>query len=242
MPPTAPKTSSRLLRAAAAERAELDRHRDRLLIKRDGLRAEIERIEAALVDVDERLALLDRLAPHQTGAGASAPRLADELAQVTEQSGASDARTLVRGTAIRETAVRVLASSPRSGSPIHYRRWLELVEQAGYTVMGKDVPAVFLTQLSRSPVVRKTTESGVYELDRDAPERLRRRLAALQGRLRSATTTPADAADLASLRAEREQTIGEIAQVERALEEAARSLVSARESDARTPTLAAAAT
>jgi hypothetical protein len=74
-------------------------------------------------------------------------------------------------------------------------------------------------------VIRKTSRSGIYELDRDAPERLRRRLAALQGRLRTVTAAPADAADLAAIRAQREQTLAEITQTERALEEAARSLV-----------------
>src|SRR4051794_11709783 len=211
MTPATPKTSSRLLRAAAAERSDLDRHRDRLLARRDALRADLERIEAALVEVDERVTLLARLAP--PGAEPEPVRAA------VATSG-----TPLRGTAIRETAVRVLAGSSHAGGPIHYRRWLELVEAAGFAVSGKDPAAVFLTQISRSPVIRKTSRSGVYELARDAPERLRRRLAALQGRLRTVTTAPADAADLAAIRARREQTLAEITQTERALEEAARSL------------------
>jgi hypothetical protein len=211
MTPATPKTSSRLLRAAAAERSDLDRHRDRLLARRDALRADLERIEAALVEVDERVALLARLAP---------PGTVPEPAP----AAAATSGTPLRGTAIRETAVRVLAGSSHAGGPIHYRRWLELVEGAGYAVSGKDPAAVFLTQISRSPVIRKTSRSGVYELDRDAPERLRRRLAALQGRLRTVTAAPADAADLAAIRAQREQTLAEITQTERALEEAARSL------------------
>jgi hypothetical protein len=211
MTPATPKTSSRLLRAAAAERSDLDRHRDRLMARRDALRADLERIEAALVEVDERVALLARLAP--PGAVPEPVRAA-----------AATSGTPLRGTAIRETAVRVLAGSSNAGGPIHYRRWLELVEAAGYAVSGKEPAAVFLTQISRSPVVRKTSRSGVYELDRDAPERLRRRLAALQGRLRTVTAAPADAADLAAIRGQREQTLAEITQAERALEEAARSL------------------
>jgi hypothetical protein len=211
MTPATPKTSSRLLRAAAAERSDLDRHRDRLLARRDALRADLERIEAALLEVDERVALLTRLAP---------PGAEPEPARAP----AAASGTPLRGTAIRETAVRVLAGSHHAGGPIHYRRWLELVEAAGYAVTGKDPAAVFLTQISRSPVIRKTSRSGVYELDRDAPERLRRRLAALQGRLRAVTAAPADAADLAAIRAQREQTLAEITQTERALEEAARSL------------------
>src|SRR4051794_8646257 len=212
MTPAAPKTSSRLLRAAAAERTDLDRHRDRLLARRESLRADLERIEAALVEVDERVALLSRLAPAGVAPAATAA--------VAERS----AGTPLRGTAIRETAARVLAASPHAAGPIHYRRWLELVERAGYDVSGKDPAAVFLTQISRSPVVRKTTTAGAYELDRDAPERLRRRLAALQAELRTVTAAPADAADLADIRRRRDGVLAEITQVERALEEAARSL------------------
>ena len=46
---------------------------------------------------------------------------------------------------------------------------------AGHEIAGKDPLAVFLTQLSRSPVIRKGTRAGVYELDPTAPQRLRTR-------------------------------------------------------------------
>ena len=57
-----PTPSARLVRAAAAERAELGRHRERLLSARASLRAELQAIEASLRELDERDALLDRLA------------------------------------------------------------------------------------------------------------------------------------------------------------------------------------
>src|SRR4051812_40630439 len=62
MVPATPTPSARLLRAAAAERDEVRRHRERLVAARDGLRAELAQIEASLRDLDERDALLDRLA------------------------------------------------------------------------------------------------------------------------------------------------------------------------------------
>ena len=62
MVPPAPTPSARLVRAAAAERAELGRHRERLLSARESLRAELQAIEASLHELDERDALLDRLA------------------------------------------------------------------------------------------------------------------------------------------------------------------------------------
>src|SRR4051812_50128398 len=61
-PTPTPTPSARLVRAAAAERAELARYRDRLLAARDRLRAELDDVEASLRELDERNALLDRLA------------------------------------------------------------------------------------------------------------------------------------------------------------------------------------
>ena len=62
-PPPAPPPSTRLLRAAAAEREQLERHRSQLLGTRESLRAELDRIEDGLREVEERHRLLDRLAP-----------------------------------------------------------------------------------------------------------------------------------------------------------------------------------
>src|SRR3954470_15033850 len=53
VPPT-PTPSARLVRAAAAERADVARHRERLLGARERVRAELAGIEAALRDLDER--------------------------------------------------------------------------------------------------------------------------------------------------------------------------------------------
>jgi hypothetical protein len=102
---------------------------------------------------------------------------------------------------------------------LHYRVWFQMLEDAGYTVVGKDPLAVFLTQISRSPIVRKSTQSGVYELDREASQRLRRRVEQLQGELRELTTPPSSRADLREIRARRKALTAAIGQAERALEE-----------------------
>jgi hypothetical protein len=80
--------------------------------------------------------------------------------------------------------------------------------------------------------LRKSTQAGVYELDRSAPVRLRARLTELHDQLRGLTTTPGAPADLAAIRARREELISEIGQTEKALEEVAR-LLGAPERDAR---------
>jgi hypothetical protein len=214
VPPT-PTPSARLVRAAAAERADLGRHRERLLAARDRLRTELAGIEASLRDLDERDALLDRLAGPAPAAAVSPPRTSDA--------------TPLRGPAIRRAAVEVLRGLPERPQALHYRAWFDAVCAAGYAVAGKDPLAVFLTQLSRSPVVRRGTQSGVYELDPTARRRLRQRLDALHGELRGLTAAPSATADLTAIRARRAALTAEISRVEKALEEAEAALGAAPE-------------
>ena len=167
MVPPAPTPSARLVRAAAAERAELGRHRERLLSARESLRAELQAIEASLHELDERDALLDRLAGPPVRS-ASAVAVGGERPRP-----ASAERAPLRGPAIRRAAVEVLLAQPEAPQALHYRAWFDVLVAEGYEVAGKEPLAVFLTQLSRSPVVRRGTQSGVYELDPGAPRRLR---------------------------------------------------------------------
>src|SRR5262249_17852457 len=113
---------------------------------------------------------------------------------------------LLRGPAIREVAVRVLVE--RGGGGLHYRAWDEVLQQRGLRIAGKDPLAVFLTQLSRSPAVRRAAASGTYELDRHAAVRHRTRLESLQRELRELTVTPAT--DLNEIRRRREALSADI--------------------------------
>jgi len=204
--PVLPAPSPRLLRALEAERAELERHKERLLETRRRVRAQLAEVDAALGELDERAALLDRLAGPPAAPPAPTP--------LRPQSAP------LRGPAIRRAAVKVLLEHPDRPQALHYRGWFEAVSAAGHQIAGKDPLAVFLTQLSRSPVVRKGTQNGVYELDRAAPARLRRRLDELHDELRRLTATPSSTVELASIRTRRAQLNVEIGQVEKALAEA----------------------
>jgi hypothetical protein len=226
-----PHPSSRLLRAAAAEQADLARHRERLTGRRDALLAELRHLDDALIVIDERLGVLERL----TGATAPADAVDDagptrpNKSPAAPQGGGAQAppdpaREILRGPAIRETAVQVVIAQPQRVEALHYRRWYELLQQAGYAVAGKDPVAVFLTQVSRSPVVRKATKPGVYEVDRQAPLRIRQRLDRLQSELRDLAAAPSAPFALAAIRARRHELDLEISQHERALEEALRVL------------------
>jgi hypothetical protein len=218
-----PTPSARLVRAAAAERADLCRHRERLLAARDRLRAELESIEAALRDLEERDALLERVAGPPVASDARAGERPGVAHAGVRDQGAG-AASLLRGPAIRRAAVQVLRALPDRPQALHYRAWFDAVRAAGFEVAGKDPLAVFLTQLSRSPVVRKGTQSGVYELDAAAPRRLRERLEALHAELRGLTAAPSATADLTAIRAHRAAITTQITRVEKALEEAESTL------------------
>jgi hypothetical protein len=198
------RPSNRLANAVAAERAALERERARLEEQAGELRVALERIERGLAEIDAQCGLLDRLAAPES-----------PLAAPSEPGRAG-----LRGPAIREAAVRALVADGREA--LHYREWFELL---GHEVAGKDPLAVFLTQLSRSPVVRKGARPGVYELDRQAPTRLRATLDDLHERLRALTT----GTDLGAIRARRAQLTAEIGRTEKALEETTRVLAPARE-------------
>lgn len=224
-----PSPSNRLLRAAAADQADLARHRERLTRERDKLVIELRRVDDALAAIDRRLGALAQLIdvpqPGSTTNDSPAPRAqASALAETSSASDGDDSRLVLRGPAIREVAVQVLIAQPEHIEALHYRRWYELLEQAGHTVAGKDPLAVFLTQVSRSPVVRKATQPGVYEIDRQAPLRIRQRLERLQVELREVTLGPRAPIELATVRARRHELDLAISQQERALEEALRIL------------------
>jgi hypothetical protein len=223
-----PHPSARLLRAAEAEQADLARHHDRLTDRRNALLEELRQLDDALTVVDERRAVLGRLTggavrgPGQ--APAPAATAADEPPAPTADPSVDETRQILRGPAIREAAVQVIVAQPERIEALHYRRWFDLLQEAGYAVAGKDPVAVFLTQVTRSPVVRKATKPGVYEVDRQAPLRIRQRLERLQSELRELTATPSAPFDLAAIRARRHELDLEISQHERALEEALRVL------------------
>lgn len=207
-----PLQASRRLRAAAdAERAELERGRSRLLARREQLSQQLADLDAELGEMDERLLLIGRLA-------GDAPQSEDPEDHVDADA------TVLRGPAIRAAAVTVLIEDPRHPQALHYRDWFELLCRRGYVVHGKDPLAVFLTQLNRSPAVRRGTQSGVYELDFDAPNRIRRQLDDLQRQL-SSLATGSRTADLSSVRSRRSALTRDIGKLEKALEEAQRLLV-----------------
>lgn len=161
--------------------------------------------------------------PHPHPADSRAPEGASpEALPGTEHSPRPGPEPL-RGPAIRAAAIRVALALPHRPEALHYRDWFRLLLDAGHTVAGKDPLAVFLTQLSRSPLIRRGTQSGVYELDLAAPDRLRQHLEQLHAELHRLTAA-APTADLTSIRSRRTALAHELTKTEKSLEEAAEIL------------------
>jgi hypothetical protein len=221
-------TPSRRMRAAAAsERERLERELSRLGAREAELSAELEAVRATRAELEHERNVLNHFAGRD-----EPPRTPDRAARrlrALPAAGAPPSKTgatVLRGAAIRETAVRVLATNSQPQAPVHYRDWFELLTSNGFMPAGKDPLATFLTQVGRSPVVQRTTTAGMYVLDLDFPQRARQRLADLTAALSEAQerSPRASVEDLAAARERRAHLTTELAEAERQLEEALRSL------------------
>lgn len=138
---------------------------------------------------------------------------------------------LLSGGAIRLFAVPLLLRE-RGTAPIHYREWEALVRREGFRIAGKRPEAVFLNQVSRSPLVRATTKPGYYQLYLEAPERLRVLLGqqqqALMDLMRQVPETPAD---LEEHRRNQQELNRAIAKTQRELDEANEALEAGQRSE-----------
>jgi hypothetical protein len=229
--------SRRLQSAALADRQRLEREQQRVDHRVALLKDQLAELEGVQADLAERRKMLDLLArdtaeafvelhAESVGTGAETGALGDGQGRAETPLRGTPGNKLLRGSGIREAAVRVLAQSERAHDALHYRAWYRLFVDAGYSIVGKDAEASFLTQLSRSPVVRRSTQAGIYELDFDFIGRARDQLQRLRARLQ-ATHDPPHAFTAGELEAARAQRIAlheEIGAVERQLQEALETL------------------
>jgi hypothetical protein len=141
----------------AAHAVEMRLRAERWLARGEELFQQAEELNAQIRDLEE---LLGR-----------APQLRLDL-QTRE----------LQGQQLRLMAMQILMTKLGTKKPIHYRRWYELVTEAGYAAGGKDPLATFLTQVTRSPLVQRVEgRSGVYEIDpHGAFERAREELRTAQ--------------------------------------------------------------
>jgi chromosome segregation ATPase len=213
------KTSQRFSRAARAERDRLQRQHAQLDKKRQGWLAKASAIEAEMVAIDKQLQVLEELAD-------STPATIEIRPVETHDPSAPEQ---LSGAGIRAVAVPLLIR--RHGpSPIHYRDWYALLQQEGYAAAGKRPDAVFLNQVSRSPLIRTTTRSGYYLLDLGAVEQLRERLRQQQAEMgQLLNDVPDDGPSLEAHRQRQQELTTEISRTERELREAVLAIEAAEE-------------
>ena len=210
--------STRLTAAAAAERSRLERETRRLEQRAEAITAELQRLVEAREEIRQQVNLLDQIAPTVSPTDRES-RTGDEYSAVSNAGGPPNG--YLKGARIRAVAVRLLAASEHADRPIHYQAWFELLVRAGFGIKAQDPLGTFLTQVTRSPVVQKADGPGVYRLDVDAPRELHQELRRLQDELLRLHSGQQTLEGIASVRERRAELTAEIAQVERALEEAA---------------------
>ena len=221
--------SQRLRAAAAAERTRLARELGRLDDRVELLGQELEQIEARRDAIRSRLSLLARLArgPAESEEQLERPAHAASARVRPPRDGSRD--RLLQGAEIREAAVRALFAAGMGSRTLHYRDWFELLGRKGLGVAGKRPEATFLTQIGRSPVVRRAGLPGVYAIDPAAPDELCVRIRELRAELARAEERELAPHELAEERARRLGLTRQLARSERALEEALRVLGDRRE-------------
>ena len=223
-----PWTPSRRIRsAAAAERRRIERELVRLAAREDQLGHELAGIRESCEALEHELSVLHQLAPESATSFASCRRAPLRLVDGGTDAAPSSDQTTLRGAKVRETAVRVLVATGEPDQALHYRTWFDLLRRRGFLPAGKDPLATFLTQISRSPVVRRSTEPGIYSLDLSFPTRAARQLDQLRSELGHAHELPDDAsvADVARARERKAQLRAKTDALERSLDEARRSLL-----------------
>jgi hypothetical protein len=214
VPSSSVPSSQRLVAAAEAERQRLERELRRSLARAAAAADELQKAVETGSEVRQRLALLDQLGL-SSGSGETPQPIPSERVE-----GA----TVVKGAQIRKLAVRLLAGSAAPEQPIHYAEWFKRFSEAGYSIAARDPLANFLTQVSRSPVVRRASDSGTYALDLEAPIDLRKDLYALHEELARLHSGQQTIDGIISLRERRNELLVAIARVERELQEATESL------------------
>lgn len=86
------------------------------------------------------------------------------LQAVASHTGESK-KPALSGASLREMAARVALRNDANGRAVHWREWLGWLHGAGFEAAGKRPEATFLTQLARSPFVRRGRSDGMYILD-----------------------------------------------------------------------------
>jgi hypothetical protein len=203
--------SQRFALAATNERNRLLQKRARVEAKREALQGRLKILDAEIESMDEEITAIENFVGGTSLESPGTPEV-------------SSTRQAISGGAIRAVAIPLLLRK-RGPGPIHYVDWVELFRSEGLEVAGKRPEAVFLSQVSRSPLVRATTKAGYYEIDLDAPRNLEDELRRQKTKLATAMIDdPQDTRDLEARRNGQRELQLSISRIERRLTEARTAL------------------
>jgi hypothetical protein len=155
------------------------------------------------------------------------------LAQGANLYGLGDDAPVLRGSRLREEAVRMLVGEIGVRTPIHYREWYLMMRRHGFLVPGKRPLSAFLTTVSRSAVVARGDAPGMYVVDPTLVEGLTTQLADVRDELRRIERHVGDHGRIASsaLRMHRQALIASAHRLERRLAEANRALAAEKQQE-----------
>lgn len=138
---------------------------DALLAERNSLlsrieleREQLERMQAIVASIADRLSYDERMLEDIDSALGRSPQLRLEEGDVR-----------LRGQRLETIAVEILERKLGADAEVHYRDWFEMVRAEGHVVSGKEPLNTFLSQINRSESVESVgRRTGRYRLARAA--------------------------------------------------------------------------
>jgi septal ring factor EnvC (AmiA/AmiB activator) len=214
-----PAVSAPPLQSASLQRAAL-RERDRILADARRIEQRLERLEQERERLrDEVRALHGHLA------------VLDQVLQGRPTGAAQSASSgvVLRGARLREEATRVLLERAGPNVQVHYAKWHDWMIDEGFVVLGARPKSTFLTGASRSVLVRRADEPGMYFIDLGQVDLVQRDLEQARAELAEVDREIAGTSGPASrLRSHRTGLLATIRKLEGQLEESQRAIDTAQ--------------
>lgn len=153
-------------------------------------------------------------------------RVAPEVARNVRLRQGPRSENELSGARLREAAIQSVLERGEVNRPIHHTQWLAWLRADGFEPAGKRPENVFLTQIGRSPLVRRGEEPGFYVVEPNLVGELQDQLRELHEQF--ATLPPPDQMSLIGDGRQRRQELQtDINRTERMLQEAWRLLSAA---------------
>lgn len=212
--------SKRMQAAANSERRRIEREIEKVEKQEARFRREAERAHQKRAQLLEELTAISRFADEGCSAD-DGPQLRVVSSHERDSNG-----LVLKGAQIREFAVSLVVGSRHAEEGIHYKTWFDLVSAQGIHLSGKDPVATFLTQISRSPVVKKSERPGVYLIDFAFPDAALARILELEQIANSSVGGDSESSidEIETQRVAHRTAKTEVRALQRALDEASRSL------------------